>query len=360
MAAQKRDLMASWEKFQQHQWNPDTGNYALVPDNEAPFASPDAIDGDTLSDSTFFSKKDGKWLEWRQLLNNREEPFWGVVVYNEKYLQHLETLLRLEISFRKAVDKKAETDARAAISIPLNSREKEPIGFLRISSFKYAQPQSAGPLFHLTAAALILVTVTITLLTYVWFVHPVNRLLKALETEKPDVLESDRGATGEMRKLTHLISESLNQKQRLRKEITRRDIAETELKKREVELTRLIDQRDRLNRDLHDEIIQSLFALGLHMESLRPVLNNAAQNKRGLTTLINCRNQVNDVIRKLRRYLEIPQGKIADDHDSLSVQINRTINSFGENHSFKVQVELSDSFETRLNSKLRQLVCKFK
>lgn len=352
--AQKADLTASWNALQQRQWHPQRGDFTIVPQNSVP--STEDLEGSevTPSDSTyhngFFTRPEGIWREWRLLQISELESVWGMIEYNSSHLQNLRSLLRVEVAFREKQE--YQTDIGTYLKIPLTSVEGDLIGWVDLKPFDYAQPKSAGALFHLTAVALILVTLTITLLAYVWFVHPISKLLKALESEKADELESNQSLTGEMKQLTQLISQSMRQKERLRKEIERRDVAETALKKREIQLTRLIEERERLNRDLHDEIIQSLFALGLRMESARTDSENSQASSDWNPVLFSCRDQVNEVIRKLRHYLESP-GQFVRVSESLKEQIEEIIASFGENNRFTIRVEIPDALEEVLTAGLR-------
>ncbi len=57
------------------------------------------------------------------------------------------------------------------------------------------------------------------------------------------------------------------------KDITARKQLEEQLRKREQDLQAALDQRERIGQDLHDGILQSLFAIGLCLEASKPLIH---------------------------------------------------------------------------------------
>lgn len=88
--------------------------------------------------------------------------------------------------------------------------------------------------------------------------------------------------------------------------------AETALRLSESQLRQSLDERERLARDLHDSIIQSIYAIGLRLsECRRLVVKDAQQVVQQLGVAIN---EINAVIREVRLYIsgievEITNGK---------------------------------------------------
>lgn len=68
----------------------------------------------------------------------------------------------------------------------------------------------------------------------------------------------------------------------------------------EKELTQLKDARERLGRDLHDHIIQSIYAVGLNIEDCRQMLTDPAVAESRLRTTLT---DINAVIRELRNVI---------------------------------------------------------
>ena len=74
----------------------------------------------------------------------------------------------------------------------------------------------------------------------------------------------------------------------------------SKLQETEKELFQLKDARERLGRDLHDRIIQSIYAVGLSLEDCRHSLPDSARVKVRLKAALT---EVNDVIRDLRNVI---------------------------------------------------------
>jgi signal transduction histidine kinase len=77
--------------------------------------------------------------------------------------------------------------------------------------------------------------------------------------------------------------------------------AETALRLSESQLRQSLDERERLARDLHDSIIQSIYAIGLRLTQCRRLVTSAADQV--VEQLGVAINEVNAVIREVRLYI---------------------------------------------------------
>ena len=68
----------------------------------------------------------------------------------------------------------------------------------------------------------------------------------------------------------------------------------------EREVSHLKDARERLGRDLHDHIIQSIYAVGLKLEDTRQSFSDPKKTDLGIKTALA---EINDVIRELRNLI---------------------------------------------------------
>jgi signal transduction histidine kinase len=68
----------------------------------------------------------------------------------------------------------------------------------------------------------------------------------------------------------------------------------------EKEVAQLKDGRERLGRDLHDHIIQSIYAVGLNLEDTRQTLSDPGKTDNRIKTALS---EINDVIRELRNVI---------------------------------------------------------
>lgn len=108
-------------------------------------------------------------------------------------------------------------------------------------------------------------------------------------------------ARGEMGALTRLAQSSVAQGEALDRERDVRRRAEEDAQLKQQLLAHSLDEKVRLGRDLHDGIIQSLYAVGLTVESARVILREdpAEADQR----LEKSRAALNNAIREVRAYI---------------------------------------------------------
>jgi signal transduction histidine kinase len=110
-----------------------------------------------------------------------------------------------------------------------------------------------------------------------------------------------RAAQSEIGTLARLAESSVAQGTELTRERDVRRRAEEDAQLKQQLLTRSLEEKIRLGRDLHDGIIQSLYAVGLTLEAARGVLrDDPAEADRKLE---QCRAVLNKSIREARAYI---------------------------------------------------------
>ncbi len=105
----------------------------------------------------------------------------------------------------------------------------------------------------------------------------------------------------DMGSLEHLAKNSAAQSAALQSERGGRRRAEEDLALKARELNRSLEEKIRLGRDLHDGLIQSLYALGLTLESIRPLLR--ADPTEAALRLTRCTANINAIIRDVRAHI---------------------------------------------------------
>ncbi|MBI5688476.1 MAG: sensor histidine kinase [Verrucomicrobia bacterium] len=109
------------------------------------------------------------------------------------------------------------------------------------------------------------------------------------------------GAKSELSTLARLAESSVAQGEELSRERDVRRRAEEDARLKQQLLTQSLDEKIRLGRDLHDGIIQSLYAAGLTLESVRALLKeNPDEAERRLE---QTRASLNSAIRDVRAYI---------------------------------------------------------
>ncbi len=117
----------------------------------------------------------------------------------------------------------------------------------------------------------------------------------------PDSRSPWRVSRGEMQSLERLARTSLAQNSALTEERDARRRTEQDLALNQRLLNQSLEEKIRLGRDLHDGLIQSLYAVGLTLESTRPLL--AADPAEAEARVEKCLTQLNDTIRDVRDYI---------------------------------------------------------
>ena len=107
-----------------------------------------------------------------------------------------------------------------------------------------------------------------------WVISPLDRLSQSLERGEPAPLQALRGEANEFGHLARLVEQSFEQRDALEREIRERSrLAET-LQATSTQLRESVELRNRLARDLHDGVIQAIYAAGIGLEGVRKLLHS--------------------------------------------------------------------------------------
>lgn len=157
---------------------------------------------------------------------------------------------------------------------------------------------SFGALFLLAGSAAI----------YGWIVRPLRRLEVGLATRSTAALGTLPQHPDVFGRLATLAAESFDQRRSLENEVEERRRAEEALRVSEEALRQSAELRTRLARDLHDGVIQSIYAAGLGLAGLRGSLREEPQvAERRLDAAIASLNQTIGEVRSFINGLE-PEG----------------------------------------------------
>lgn len=116
----------------------------------------------------------------------------------------------------------------------------------------------------------------------------------------------------------------------------------------------IVEDRDRIARDLHDSIIQDLFAIGLSLQGL----SDRVTEKSVSVVLNTAVDQLHGSVEALRRY--IYELRAVDDFRlSLSRQLNDLIERMGNAYPTELNLEIEgdvDSIEPRIGEEILKLI----
>jgi signal transduction histidine kinase len=156
----------------------------------------------------------------------------------------------------------------------------------------------------------LLVVVVAFLAILLWVIRPLRRLEQSLSTGSAAPLASLQGESNEFGRLARLAESSFQHRDRLEHEIQERQRTEEALRIS-------LQLRQRLARDLHDSVIQSIYATGLGLESVRQELD--ADQPEAEQRLTAAQTQLNRTIREIRSFIadlepeETPTRPFADE-----------------------------------------------
>jgi PAS domain S-box-containing protein len=129
------------------------------------------------------------------------------------------------------------------------------------------------------------------------------------------------------------------------RDVTARKIAEMALSQSERQLRHLLADREKLSRDLHDDIIQSIYGIGLGLEECRRFMSK--DNAPLFAKLNLIRNQLNQLIRNIRRFL------VGQTPDILSQGLTKALETLvvrmNETHPMRCILDVDPSIPDELN-----------
>lgn len=155
---------------------------------------------------------------------------------------------------------------------------------------------------YLFAVIAVLILILTTFGLSRWVIRPLHRLEQSLATQSAKPLADMLGESSEFGRLAQLTAAAFEQRQQLESEIEERRRAVAALREGEERLRESASLKARLARDLHDGVIQSIYAAGLGLESVRTSLHTdpAAAERR----LNAAQQSLNQTIREVREFIQ--------------------------------------------------------
>ena len=123
-------------------------------------------------------------------------------------------------------------------------------------------------------------------------------------------------------------------------DITERKRMEDTLHQRERDLRAAIEERERISQDLHDGILQSLFAVGLALEVSKSKMSPRALKTSG-ASLDRAIDQLNRVMREIRNFIAGLDSDLLEGKD-LSTALQSMLKSLTENQTTRVRLAVEN------------------
>lgn len=127
-------------------------------------------------------------------------------------------------------------------------------------------------------------------------------------------------------------------------DITERKQMEEMLLQREQDLSAALQERERISRDLHDGILQSLYAVGLGLVACQPLIRQQPEPiaEKLLATLDQAIGQLNQVMREVRNFIAGLESHLIQGGD-FSTALRTMVHSMGAADSARYRVRIDDA-----------------
>lgn len=219
----------------------------------------------------------------------------GAPPWTEATTHALERTLDARIRFFTTDADAAPTHSSWSFAMPCASSAGDP-GTIAVS---FAPPPAARLLDTVQAVAGILLKLALgVIIVFAAFLFWSIRTKESVEEHATHDRASERAGLQSLRQLAFV---SARQGDELERERAERLRIEEDLHIKQLLLTRALEQKIRLGQDLHDGIIQSLYATGLTLEATRPLI--ASDPAAAGARVAAATQALNSTIRDVRAYI---------------------------------------------------------
>jgi len=307
----------------------------------------------------YFSPSPAGLLELRALrLAGPSAPWLFVArVWDETYLARLGDLTESDAalappaaagiaeSLQESLD---DLDAPAPIVVqrPLPGWDGRPVRSLSLRkaapdiSFRLETDRLKTRVFLLFGLCLI---ASLAVSLHQWVLRPLGWITDSLSRHDTAPIQPLLKARTELTRVARLIVTSFEHREQLRREIAERRHAEAALKK-------TLEERARLGRDLHDGLIQSIYAAGMGIAAARKrVGEDPAAAERHLAQVADV---LNDTIREVRDFITGLESDPPDDQ-TFTHTVERLFTTMNADGAARSELSLDESVAARFPTSLR-------
>jgi signal transduction histidine kinase len=121
-------------------------------------------------------------------------------------------------------------------------------------------------------------------------------------------------------------------------DITERKRIEEALRQRERDLRAALEERERISQDLHDGILQSLYAVGLGLEACKPLMTHR-HYKKAVTTMTEAIRQLNYVMSEVRNFIAGLESHVLQG-STFPVALQEMVDTLAATHPLRCRVTL--------------------
>jgi signal transduction histidine kinase len=223
--------------------------------------------------------------------------------WDESYLRMLGLAMESVVTITPPISAGAATDRADDVVLvrPLEDWAGRTIASARIEHV-LAVPERLPPLQTWTFVAFGLAFLAATVIALErWVVRPLERIRESLARDDVALVAPLTEDRSELGRIARLVRSSFEQRGALAREVEERKRAQHELERSEAELRESMEERVRLGRDLHDGVIQSLYAAGMGIAGIRPLLQ--PEQTEAAARIEQARAALNETIHDVRNFI---------------------------------------------------------
>jgi signal transduction histidine kinase len=267
-------------------------------------------------------------------------------------LEHLGLLSgsRVSLAARDAAPP-PETKSFVNLSLPLQdwqARTLRQLQMERIVPDLSGSIEWDGYVIELFVAFALLLLVALWLSVRLWVLQPLDRIGESLATQDPAPIAPLLQRRDEFTRVARLVESSFADRRALEREIAERRQAEAALRASEEHLKHSLELRARLARDLHDTVIQSIYAAGLGLESVRAQLSANPFGAQG--RIDHCMGALNETIRQVRRYIGDLEPDADQDRQTFAQAVRALAATMQQLWPVEIAVQLDQGAATNLSA----------
>lgn len=228
-------------------------------------------------------------------------------VWDEAQLQSLERVTASKVGLAEAAGAEASPQGNMIwLWHPLPAVDGRAVRWLKLEYTVAAWTQvlrSDEREFWVFAGFGLLVLGLSTGALYFWVLRPLQLIDRSLTHSDVTVLQPllRPGASFELARLARLIERAAQQKCELQQEITKRRHIEAELQERENEVQQAYGNLAKLGRNLHDDVIQSLYATGMGLAGVAKLCRTKPDE--AVERLEHAQQLLRETIREVRSFI---------------------------------------------------------
>ncbi|MBA3849176.1 MAG: hypothetical protein C0502_04170 [Opitutus sp.] len=181
-----------------------------------------------------------------------------------------------------------------------------------------------------------------------WVLRPVGLLGRSLRENTPAPVAPLLEHGDEFRPLAQLVQESFARRAELEREIGERRRAEDALRASQEQLRHSVELRARLARDLHDHVIQSIYAAGLGLESVRAQMSADPFGAEG--RIRHCMDNLNETIRQVRSYINDLEPDAHGHRQQFTAAVRALTNTMHQLWPVEFVLDLDDTEAAKLTN----------